>query len=398
MSRNFRCSLLFGCAAALVMLAGSPRPGQAAPPKSAPPPIYYHIQYFTGPGGNEIGGVLGMNNSGVMVGRYYANGLSSGFLYDPAINPTQAVDLNDVVDVPAGWTIAYATDVNDFGGLLVGIEKIAQRDSSQPDFEAHGLLVDMRSVPWLPIPLPDAAAGMNVCFGRHINNNGDIVATFPFDPNNIWGLAGAYLYNAGIYRDTGPDPAPTVLPLTLSERGHVALNDPIPGRPLQVAGRGADGNALRYTVGDAAPEVFALQLNAGSPALNGYGVICGRARVLKTKGNQYVWRPFRFDPETQMSPRFIGSESAQAGQIAWDINNDGDVILDHYLYRNSTLVTIDDCVSGPSGDFWRTSLRGVSHCTQRTLNGFPILGGTMNKLDPDFTWGCLLTPKTTPQQ
>jgi len=74
------------------------------------------------------------------------------------------------------------------------------------------------------------------------------------------------------------------------------------------------------------------------------------------------------------------------------------VILDHYLYRNSTLVKIDDCVSGPSGDLWRTSLRGATHCTQRTANGFPILGGSMNKLDPDFTWGCLLTPKTTPQQ
>lgn len=148
----------------------------------------------------------------------------------------------------------------------------------------------------------------------------------------------------------------------------------------------------------AGPQVFSLQINVDSLPINGYGVFCTRARVRKTKGSQYVWRPFRFDPETQTSPTFIGSESAQAGETARDINDDGDVILDHYLYRNSTLVKIDDCVSGPSGNFWRTSLRGVSHCTQRTANEFPILGGSMNKLDPDFTWGCLFTPKTTPQQ
>jgi len=307
MSRDFRCSLLCGCAAALVILAGSPRPGQAAPPKSSPPPIYYHIQYFTGPGGNEIGDVVGMNNSGVMVGRYYPNGLSSGFLYDPAVNPTQAVDLNDLVDVPAGWTIAYATDVNDFGGLLVGIEKITQRDSSQPDFEAHGLLVDMRSVPWLTIPLPDAAAGMNVCFGRHINNNGDILATFPIDPDNIWGLAGVYLYNAGMYRDTGLDPEPTVLPLPLMNRSRAALNDPVPGRPLQVAGVGPDGNAFgtpsatrhRRSLHFRSTQII-WQLMGTASSVAGHA--CSRPREVSTSGDRSGSTP-RLRPHPHSSDR-----------------------------------------------------------------------------------------------
>ena len=164
-----------------------------------------------------------------------------------------------------------------------------------------------------------------------------------------------------------------------------------------MAGVAPDGNAFRYTVGDAAPQVFALQLNGDWPAINGYGLFCSRARVLKTKGSQYVSRPFRFNPETQASPTFIGSETTQAGQIAWDLNDHNDVILDDYLYRNSNIVKIDDCVSGPNGDSWRNSLRGVRHATQRTANGFPILGGSMNKLTPDFTWGCLLTPQKTPQ-
>jgi hypothetical protein len=393
MSQRVRVSLLFSCAAAFVILGKSSGAAHAAPPKPAPP-IYYHVRYFSGPGGAQIAAVRGMNNSGVMVGEYYRDGKPSGYLYDPVVNSAQAIDLNDIVTVPAGWTIAYAADVNDYRGLLVAIEKTSQRDSSQPDYEARGLLIDMRTVPWSVIDLPDAGDGVKVCFGRAINNNGDVVATFPSNASNIWGSAGAYVYNAGLYRDTGPDAAPSILPLTLINRSSVALNNPLSGRPLQVVGTGTDGNAIRHTVGNPAPQVFSLQLNASEMSINGYGVFCGRTRLLK-KGSQYVSRPFCYDPDNQSAPTMIGSESTQAMEIGRDINDAGDVILDHYLYRNSTLVKIDDCVSGPSGDFWRNSLRGATHCTQRTDNGYPVLGAAVS--NSGLTRGCLLTPKTSPQ-
>ena len=142
-------------------------------------------------------------------------------------------------------------------------------------------------------------------------------------------------------------------------------------------------------------EVFAIEMNSGKPGINGYGAFCSRARVRKTKGSQYVSRPFWYDPDLYNSPTFIGSESAQAMQIAFDINDHCDVILTDYLYRNGTLLLIDNLVTGANGDYWRTHPAGLNGGTQRTANGYPLLSGSASN-ETGGSFGVLLIPQTTP--
>lgn len=396
MLRTIKLSL----AVAVVLILASGVATAGKPPKAAAPPIYYHIQFFTGPNGNDIASVYGMNNLGVMVGNYYINGGTSGWMYHPGA--TEAIDLNEYCDVPEGFTIAYATDVNDFGFVLAGIETTVQRDRTQPGFEAHGLLIDTWKTPWEAILLPDAPSASNAVVnnstGWRINNRGDILGTFidPADNGSPYSPARAYLYTVDLARNSNANDSPLVLPLALIARDKVAMNDPAPGLTLQIAGVAPDRSAFRYTVGSNQLRVLALEQN-GAIAINNDGVFCGRARIPK-KGNQFVSRPYLFDFDTQTSPTLIGSESAQAMEIAYGINDSGDLIMDHFLYHNSNIVAIDDTVSGPNGDFYRNSLRGATQVSERTANGFPIIGASMNKLSPDFTWGCLLVPQLTPQQ
>ncbi len=339
-----------------------------------------------------------MNENAAIVGDYRAlSGLMSGFLYDPAINAQQAIDLNDMVDIPEGWMIRAGYGINDRGAIVAAIVKLSALDPADPAFEIHGVLIDTREErvngKWIPISIPDVAPAIS--FSRGINNNGDIVGVFEEN-----GAAGAFLFNTGLYREAGPDAEPQILPVQLVSWftfQSLLLNDPLANRPLQVVG--TDGVVVfRYTKGAAEPEEYPSLSAYETPTLggiNGYGEFCGRLKVRKTKGSQTVLRPFRFDPETQDSPTLLGNETDHAGLVASGVNDSGDVVayggwnIGECLFHSSVgTFVLDNLVTGSAEEIntWRSIGWTPIYMTERvdlgstTAPGFPVLATTALEL------------------
>ena len=142
--------------------------------------------------------------------------------------------------------------VNDKGAILVTIVTKAQPDASKPGHEARGLLIDASTNPnptpnnkWTATPIsvppawnvPPSTTTPVICYGRDINNNGDLLGVFSDGTQS-----GAFIYNTGLYNTPPtpptPPPAPTALPFTISYHSNGArLNDPSAGGKLQVVGR-----------------------------------------------------------------------------------------------------------------------------------------------------------------
>lgn len=419
---NWKWALV--CAAALicatVLLDTVAWAGKPLPPTPPPPPIHYQINYFTAPGDGHFGQVNAMNNSGMMVGTYHPathTGYGYGFIYNPNVDPGHAFDLNDLVQIPGEvpgdpiWYINNALSINDCEGIydcgviLVNVQKILHPYNTDPDYEQRGLLIDTRAKPfptslatrwtatWIPVvPSPwNSAETPKVCYGRSINNNGDLLGGF-FDGTQY----GAFVYNTGLY-DT-PATEPDVLPFPVLN-GSVRLNDPIPGDPLWLVGNLGDANstAFRYTVETRVLEGFPL-LDGGIRDINGDGEFCGRMRVPKQKGSQFVERPYRFNPNSQVSPTLLGSESEHSGLIGWDINNTSDVgacgFGGMYLFHSTKgIFNLDNLVIGTPdqvnsfvlgfgwGGAWLTERDAMGGTT-----GFPSIGSSYESL------GCLLVP------
>jgi hypothetical protein len=359
-------------------------------------PVRYKLNYFAPPfGATNFNAVWAMNESGAMVGDCYTAGLAdswSGFLYDPGLNPNQAFNLNEIVQVPEGWWIRYAYGINDRGAVVAAIVKLAAPSPDIAGYEIHGIVIDRREPTvdgkWVPHSIPDINPAFT--FGREINNNGDLVGVFDQGQFGQGYQLGAFVYNTGLYRVEGADLAPTVLPVNVSWTS-VHLNDPAPGRPLQVAGRSFENLAFRYTVQTEALELFPELSIYDTPevqAVNGIGEFCGGMRVKKSKGTQTVWRPFRFDPERQPTPTLLGNETDQAGLSGEDINNTGDVITKTgystrgYLFHTTAgTLKVDNLVTGTADEVnrWTTSTWGNSYVTERVSlgsnsPGFPVIG------------------------
>ncbi len=405
---NWKWTLVFAAAlvGATVLLDAQAWAGKLAPP---PPPIHYQINYFTAPGGGKFNAAWAMNQSGAMVGDCFSPGTYSGFLYDPALSLQQAFDLNDLVQVPKDWRIRYAYGINDRGAITAAIVKTSAATPDLPGFEIHGIVIDRREPmvngKWVPHFLPDVNPAFAFSFGRDINNNGDIVGVFDQGLFHQTYQLGAFVYNTGLYSESGlPDLAPTILPVDVTW-STVHLNDPVPGRPLQIAGLTIDHVAFRYTVETDFLENFPALTSGGNPeveSINGLGEFCGRIRVPKQKGGQYVLRPFRYNPSLQSSPTLLGSEIDQAMGIATDINDSRDVAIygagsaGQFLYHNEKgMLNLDNLVMGLASDvaYWRTSNWGACYLTERyyvdvpdDMKYYPRIGIT----NTDF--GCLLVP------
>jgi probable HAF family extracellular repeat protein len=82
-----------------------------------------------------------VNNNGRVVGQ-----AGGAFLWEDGV----MLDLNDLIDPASGWTLSYASGINDLG-LIVG-------QGDNPAGESHAfLLVPLDGGQPNPIPLPPAA-------------------------------------------------------------------------------------------------------------------------------------------------------------------------------------------------------------------------------------------------
>ncbi len=396
------------CAAALVgatvLLDAQARAGKPAPP----PPIRYQINYFTAPGDGHFGRVRAMNSSCVMVGNYHPathTGYAYGFIYDQRANPTRAIDLNDLVQIPGEipgapvWYIDEGFSINDRGALLVSVQKILHHLTTDPEYQRRGLLIDTTVTPWtatwIPVvpPLWNPDETPKICIGRQINNNGDLLGGYSDGGTQH----GAFLYNTGLYSASEPE-TPTVLPFTTSSYVVSSFNDPSLYRPLQVVGRlgDANGTPFRYTPEYADLETFPELSSPAITGINDSGEFCGRISVPTQKNvSKYVLRPFRFNPDLQVSPTLLGNELEHAGLIGEDINNTSDVMADGfgkmYLFHSTKgALNMDNLVIGTTEEVntWLAQyFSSDPYLTERDATGFPWIGCRCSE-----TLGCLLVP------
>ena len=167
----------------------------------------------------------------------------------------------------------------------------------------------------------------------------------------------SYLFNPGLYdgdpvvraaRDGLPQDfsadTPVLLPANLSDH-QIILNNPLGGRPAQLAGVTSDSVAFRYTTGDPPslntfPEIN-LWPTESVIGLNDSGTFCGTYYGGKVKG-QNVRDPFRYSDTLEVL-------SLSGTEPPVDINSSGDLITwNRYIYRDDWggFVNLDDIVTG----------------------------------------------------
>ncbi len=288
---NWKWTLV--CAAALVgatvplgaqAWAGKPVP--PTPPLVNPTPIKYQIQFWDVPVGTGTPQIYGTNNLGQTVGRYYVDGTSHAFLYDPAAtDPTTAFDLHIAIGsdpVLEGWVIASATDINDdgviVGYLIQGPLPFDQAFRRGYVLDTHASL-DVSTWTLSLLPTDDWS------YPQQINEHGDIAGVY----NNPDQTYDVYFIPAS--------GAPVSLLGQSVPNGRIYMNnpDPVAGRAAQIAGRLSDGRAFRWTTSSATPVIFNLDIPSVY-GINDFGTICGSTRATfssnkgKTSTGTYAMR------------------------------------------------------------------------------------------------------------
>jgi probable HAF family extracellular repeat protein len=310
MNRFVRFFLCGGLLAVLCWCDTTPPQASAAKPSPPPPPplppMRYQIQFWTTPSGE--GYVNGMNNLGQVVGRFTGeDGLNRAYLYDPAVDPALAVDLNTLVAAPAGWTIWTAVDINEHGVIVGGL-----RLDADPNVSRGFVLDTAAAVPVVEL-LPDQ--DWDYSYARRINENGDILGIFEY-PDGV--SQGMYVYH----------PALDALPIEFGPIDHfnnTALNNPTSGHGTQAAGTLANGTTFRWTRG-LGSQVLGTNFAFVAWDLNDAGTVCGYAMVAGKRPNSTVMKTARYNTSLEVL-------SGTGSHLASRINSSGDLLSEAYPYN-----------------------------------------------------------------
>jgi|GEM_PF-6979867 len=258
MKWSHRFNLFVAGTTALIILAVSQQEAFSGKPKPPPPPppVLYEVQFWSVPNGNPI--IDSINNRGQVVGWYStASGSQHAFLYDPAFNPTSAIDLNSIVAAPSGWVVASAVDIND-QGVIVGY--LETTDGAQ----ATGFILDITEATPALHPLP--TQGSTNSWGRRINEYGDVTGVY----ERADGTWGAYVYNLLTN---------TVVDLNITSLGTISIeiNNPTQTHDTQVCLQLHNGSAfgipLRWTRGHGFEQIPGT--NTLVDSINDSGTVCG---------------------------------------------------------------------------------------------------------------------------
>jgi hypothetical protein len=374
MRHDRRLLLTTLCAALLGLLilqsapAGKGKPGGEEPPPPPPLPpsvsVRYAVKTFGMPADQDVTKIVHayqMTSTGMVVGDYTdLDGNWQAFLYDPARDDVDnAVNLNDIgiIGVPAGWRIASATDINEFGFVVGPLENL------DTPGRWRGYLLDLGSDPPMLTTLPD---GPLHTYSRRINDSMDILGVYQND-DLTWG---GYVYNPMV------DDQPNDLGLSLWNP-YITLNNPDAGQSLKIVGRLSDGSNFRKTLsGDL--ETFAdLPYPSSIENINASGDFCGSYAAKSRGQNRYT--AFRYLATVETFTDFTRATA---------INGHKDLALIHgtdnrpYLYHEGTgAVPLDNIVDGSDADLaaWITGFVEVSDMTER---------GAINSDTPDFPGLC----------
>jgi probable HAF family extracellular repeat protein len=126
--------------------------------------------------GSYVCRVTGMNNHGDVVGIAADNALGRGFY---CLAPyLQSVDLNASKNLPAGWRVTAAVDIND-AGQISGNYRCTDPDGTARD---HAFVYDLAADQFRVIPQPP---GLPWSYAQGINNFGQITGELQNDGATI---------------------------------------------------------------------------------------------------------------------------------------------------------------------------------------------------------------------
>lgn len=295
---------------AIVTSSLSVMAGKPAPPPPPPPVPKMRIQFFDVPNPSGDKFAIGMNNQGQVVGVYSTStGEEHAFLYDPEVNPTMAVDLNDLVDAPEGWVIAKAYDINELGVVVGRLNSIS--DSTI----ARGFVCDLWATPPTVQLLPDTA--WSYAYAYRINEHGDVLGRF----KTTAGI-GQYVYHMGPAGEA--DAAVTIL--STNERLAGAINNPVGSRDTQVLGQDlATGVPYRWTRGKGFEYLTQLG-TCGVYDMNDSGTICGWSKITTTTGSGKFAQTNVYNLPMRYTTSLQTLSGGLDGDYASCINSSGDVV------------------------------------------------------------------------
>lgn len=371
---------------ALTVLMGWNAPSFAGkPPVVSTKPIDYRIQYFTAPNSGPVSSIEDMNESGAVVGNYFTDSTHvSGYLYDPLLSVSSAINLHSQYLLPAGWYITYPRSINNFG-VIVAIVWHATEGERAMLLNPNGTL-DQATGKRVAIWLPDLAGSVGT-YPRKINDQGDILLC----AKSSTGEYVPYVYSPGINGST--EYGPTELGFNVFDSKTMNMSSRLPGEPLRFAGVLPGRNeSFHYTMGGPLLK-FSMQ-SVDVFAINSHGTFCGRQAISTIgRGGKLTWssQTFRFNPSTDTAVTSLGT----SGKYALDINDSNDVATNSKFLIHSEKGTLDlnTLVVGSSADvnYFKTGYSFESFLTQRTGNGFPVMGLLVGDL------GCILVPSVPPQ-
>ena len=338
--RAMSSSLRFRAIAAmafLLMVIAPPTRLQAQPKTAIPK---FKLQYWDIPGrvGRASLSPGDLNNYGQFVGSYYdVNGELRPFLYEPQINPTSAVDLRSITQVPEGWEIEGVVGIND-NGIIFG--RMTSQDPETGLVEKWPFLLDTLADELVAVPIPDLPSqqlsslpndlqSLSTSSPIAISNHGDLLFRFSVAPGEGYALVFNPWEQTVYYLDQ----------LVSS----VFLGNPITG-PAIVGGRYADGSVFRWTPATGTIENFNLTMAVF--AMNDRGVIAGQ---FNSRAARLITAP----------PRMFSNSV-----VAWDVNNSNDLAMSGgILFRDDVgSVTITNYLSGTKADRTRWSSATANLC------------------------------------
>ena len=374
-----------GCLFVLLFIASNTMAFAGKPPVVSTKPIDYRIQYFTAPNSGPVASFEDMNESGAVVGNYFTDSTHvSGYLYDPLLSVSSAINLHSQYLLPAGWYITYPRSINNFG-VIVAIVWHATEGERAMLLNPNGTqdqATGKRLATWLP-----DLAGSERTFPKKINDQGDILLCAYFSTGEYV----PYVYSPGINGST--EYGPTELGFNVFDSMNMDMSSRLSGEPLRFAGVLPGGNeSFHYTMGGPLKR-FPMQ-TVSVFAINSHGTFCGRQAFSTIgRGGKLTWssQTFRFNPSTDTAVTSLGT----SGKYALDINDSNDVATNSKFLIHSIKGTLDlnTLVVGSSADvnYFKTGYSFESLLTQRTGNGFPVMGLKVGDL------GCILVPSVPPQ-
>ncbi len=332
--KHFKMHMTLGlvAAAALLVLRPAWNDTQVLAGRAKPPAIpKFQLQYWDIPNRDETHqpSVGSMNVHGQIAGFYvHNNGAYRGYLYDPKISATTAMDLESTfgtAGLPEGWQIERAVTINDDGvisGYMTTIDPETGVKRGWP------FLLDTLADNPEVVPMPDVTA-ITSCYPTDFNNAGDILCRYSLDGKTYY-----FFFNPALDSEPYFQDQPVA--------SGVALSNPTANQPAQVMLRLLDGSLQRWI-----PEWNTLA------AVGVSGIYVDDVNDAGHVAGQYQTRPMRL---ITPPPQKFGLGYANA----YSINNSDDVAIDDgYIYRDDTgYIYLKTYLSGSKADkaLWASAI------------------------------------------